>query len=321
MFRSATSPTPTLAVLWLLTLGMAGCSETTSPQSQFVDALRLVPDSIYLVPGETAEFGVRVLDQWGNELPGRADRVEWSLFNADVAEMETRDVGVSVTALAPGQATLSAALGRGSGSAPIFVSPPGLEHVEIEPAPVRVTLGSSFRPRVRLLDAEGAEMDPAGFWIFWSTADTTVARVPPQFNPRTMTNVMARSEGQTRLSVVVSGRVARTDVIVILEPLPPTPPGVQVESTRALDLVWARFLGARDGYRLYRATTADGPFAEVAAPGRGAGVFASVDTTYTDTGLTPSTQYFYRLRACNEHGCSEQSDTGTGTTMNEGAGR
>lgn len=50
-----------------------------------------------------------------------------------------------------------------------------------------------------------------------------------------------------------------------------------------------------------------GDFTRIATPGGGS-------TTYTDGGLSPNTSYTYRVRACNDGGCSPFSDEATATT-------
>lgn len=317
-----------IELLYVLALGAlpavvgAGCADATEPQFQAVHALQPIPDSAYVEVGESVDFKVRVLDQWGNELPDRVDRVEWSLLNSEVATLETGGGGASVTALEPGKAVVLTELGRGEGRAHVLVPPPGLDRIEIQPHVINLTVGSFVepRPRVRLLDTDGNELNPAGFPISWSAGDTTVVRVTRNAN-RIVASVFGKSEGRTYIRARVGPRSASVDAIVILEPQPPGPPDIVPVSSTTLEVTWARMVGANDGYRVARATSSGGPFTEIASTGTG-GPFASVDTTYVDPGLSPATTYFYTVRACNGHGCSEPSEPGSATTPDEdGQGR
>jgi hypothetical protein len=75
-----------------------------------------------------------------------------------------------------------------------------------------------------------------------------------------------------------------------------------------LILSWTNIASNATGIRIERATQSGGPFAFVAIVPRQA-------TTFTDTGLTPSTRYFYRLVALNQHGESKPSETADATTL------
>ena len=72
--------------LFIVLISLA-CRDRTG--IQWVDSLSLEPDSLYLLPGESLDFGVTPLDQHDTPLPDRAGRVEWALSNSDVATIET----------------------------------------------------------------------------------------------------------------------------------------------------------------------------------------------------------------------------------------
>jgi hypothetical protein len=98
------------------------------------------------------------------------------------------------------------------------------------------------------------------------------------------------------------------------EPPPPPPPqappaptdlaAVPVSSSR-IDLSWTASSGAT-GYKVERSPDGASGWAQIAAP---------TGTTHSDTGLSPSTPYFYRVRATNTGGDSGYSDTATATTL------
>jgi Bacterial Ig domain len=58
-----------------------------------------------------------------------------------------------------------------------------------------------------------------------------------------------------------------------------------------IDLTWEDNSNNEDAFPIERATSADGPWSEIAIVG------ANV-TSYADTGVQPETSYFYRVRAC-----------------------
>ena len=89
----------------------------------------------------------------------------------------------------------------------------------------------------------------------------------------------------------------------ILSPTePPGPPGTLVAEARSQTAVFLSWSPAREGgdvaeYQLQRTVTG-GEFQTVASP-------APDTTMYTDAGLASDQPYTYRLRACNDGGCSE----------------
>ncbi|MFW5951180.1 MAG: fibronectin type III domain-containing protein, partial [Gemmatimonadota bacterium] len=93
-------------------------------------------------------------------------------------------------------------------------------------------------------------------------------------------------------------------------PTPPTVPGdldASAVSDTRIDLSWTDNSATEDSFRIER-RTGTGDFASVTTTG------ADV-TSYSITGLSPSTAYDYRIQACNAGGCSAYTDTVTATTL------
>jgi len=90
--------------------------------------------------------------------------------------------------------------------------------------------------------------------------------------------------------------------------LPPAAPtGLQATSGNAqIGFTWNASTGATS-YHLKRATTTGGPYAQAAAP---------TSTSYTDTGLTNGTTYYYVVSALNAAGESANSTQVSATPMN-----
>lgn len=92
---------------------------------------------------------------------------------------------------------------------------------------------------------------------------------------------------------------------------PGVPTGVEVSDGSYLDRIvvsWQAVAGAIR-YEIHRAATQDGTYTAV---GEAAG------TTWSDTGVTVNTTYWYRVKACNRAGCSELSAPDSGYAAGEG---
>jgi len=110
-------------------------------------------------------------------------------------------------------------------------------------------------------------------------------------------------EGTTyyfRVAAVYSDGMSPQSNNVVTMSLPGIPTGVKAAaaSSNSIIINWNSVSGAY-GYRVYRSTSADGIFTEIA-------VFSST-YTHTDTGLDADTAYYYRVAAYNGSGTGEQS--------------
>ena len=90
--------------------------------------------------------------------------------------------------------------------------------------------------------------------------------------------------------------------------LPPAPADMSVGSatSSSLTVSWVPVSGA-GGYRVYRASSANGTFSEIS--------FGSTATTYTDSGLAAGITYYYKVCAYNGGGSGPQSNAVSGTTL------
>jgi len=92
-----------------------------------------------------------------------------------------------------------------------------------------------------------------------------------------------------------------------------TVPGIPAGVTTAaasfniITVNWSSVTGAA-GYRIYRSTSSTGTFTEVGT---------STTTSFSDSGLTASTTYYYRVAAYNSGGTGEQSNTVNVTTLSQ----
>jgi fibronectin type 3 domain-containing protein len=95
-------------------------------------------------------------------------------------------------------------------------------------------------------------------------------------------------------------------VSAVTTPVAPTGVSATAVSYSSITVSWTRMNGATE-YRIYRSTTATGSYSNV-------GTAAGTATTYTNTGLSASTTYYYKVSAYNSAGESGQSSSVTATT-------
>ncbi|MFA6165879.1 MAG: fibronectin type III domain-containing protein, partial [Gemmatimonadaceae bacterium] len=110
------------------------------------------------------------------------------------------------------------------------------------------------------------------------------------------------SAGCSSPSAFGSGTTGAPPVSV---PAAPSAPSVGSATTSALTVSWPAVSGATS-YGVYRATSSMGTYSLITSP---------TGTSYTDTGLSAITTYYYKIAACNGAGCSSQSSYGSGSTI------
>jgi hypothetical protein len=90
---------------------------------------------------------------------------------------------------------------------------------------------------------------------------------------------------------------------------PEAPSGLAAVATGSstVDITWTDQSDNESGFRLERKNGAGGSWAQIATPEADA-------TSFGDTGLDPATEYLYRIRACNDDGCSALSSEASVTT-------
>jgi hypothetical protein len=91
--------------------------------------------------------------------------------------------------------------------------------------------------------------------------------------------------------------------------IPDAPTGLSATaiSTTEINLSWNDVAG-ETGYKLERKTGSGGTYAQIATPAQNA-------TSYSDSGLTAETTYYYRIRATNSAGDSDYSSEANATTL------
>ncbi len=94
-------------------------------------------------------------------------------------------------------------------------------------------------------------------------------------------------------------------------PNPPAPPGslaATAASNSRIDLAWADNASNEVGFKIERKNGAAGIYAQIATVGANM-------KSYSNTGLSPNTNYFYRVRAYNAGGHSDYSNEANAKTL------
>lgn len=109
-------------------------------------------------------------------------------------------------------------------------------------------------------------------------------------------------------NVTTTGTIAITEDEIGTPPAAPNALNATAISTSAIVLAWSDNTDIEDGFRIQRAPTSGGPYAEV-------GTVSYSTTSYTDNGLTADTTYSYQVVAYNDYGDSDPSNEASATTF------
>lgn len=145
----------------------------------------------------------------------------------------------------------------------------------------------------------------AGSWQQIGTPDPNTTTWDDQgLNPNTTYRYRIRACNEVGCSPFSAEAVATTDEI---PPAPPSGLGATPAGSSTITLGWTDRSGNETHFLLDRKEGAGGGWAPLASLGANL-------TTWADSGLTPSTTYYYRVQACNEAGCSSYTDEAGATT-------
>lgn len=178
-----------------------------------------------------------------------------------------------------------------------------------------IPLGGTLQLEAGLLNSQGQRIQ--GQTVSWSSQDPSIAEVDPS---GLVTGV---GVGSTQIRASAEGTSGQITVTVH-DPDPPAAPAdleASVVSNTQVDLTWTDNSTNEDEFRIEREAVTPSSAAGI---GLEAGVrvasFTDVATvgpdvtSYSDTELAPEQEYRYRIRACNENGCSSYtSDVGATT--------
>ena len=208
---------PVRIVLWAAVVGVCGASCSGSAEPELVERLEIQPDSVYLTIGESASFSATPISEEGRRLVDRSSRVSWTVQDSNVEGMTEAGV-LTLTARSLGSTRVTAHLADVTELAEVHVQPDGLARVGIfegeTELPDVVTYtdlpGRDYRADVvvRLFDASGQEMSPAGFRVSWLSSDNRAIVVNTNPNS-TSARLFLQSGSSNSLVQVLVGDVRR----------------------------------------------------------------------------------------------------------------
>jgi len=119
------------------------------------------------------------------------------------------------------------------------------------------------------------------------------------------------SAGQHEIKMVIESGGFLLDSLTALPSVPNAPSGLTANavSNNQINLAWVDNSFNESGFKVERKTGPSDTYAEITTTAAGV-------TSFNNTGLQPSTQYFYRVRATNLGGNSAYSNEANATTSN-----
>jgi uncharacterized protein YjdB len=193
-----------------------------------VASVAVTPTGSQIVVGQTTQLNAEPRDASGQPLVGRP--VLWSSSDPNVASVSSTGL---VTAVAPGQATITATSEAAAGTSTIGVSPKPVSSVIISPGQGSVTVGQTLQLSAQVTDDQGNVLTgrPISFTsgtpaVATISATGLVTGVAPG-----STTITATSEGKTGTATVTV-----TPIPVAKVEITPSTPNVTVGETVQLNV-------------------------------------------------------------------------------------
>jgi len=160
-----------------------------------------------------------------------------------------------------------------------------------------IATGSIIHLEIDGVNVTGQMILPnTGAWGTWTTISKSNLQI---------------SAGQHDLRMVIDSGGFLLDSLAAIPSVPSAPSALTANavSTTQINLAWVDNSFNESGFKIERKTGPSGTYSEIATTAAGA-------TTFNNTGLQPSTQYFYRVRATNLGGNSTYSNEASAMTSN-----
>jgi hypothetical protein len=251
---------------------------------------------------DRVEFQFRVNNEFIGD-PQAADRVGWS---------RTYTTSFNGDELANGQVDLCATTWDKAGNegrachSVTAVGPPAPQ------SPLTVTATGGINQAVVNWTPSSTPPLATGYYVYWNAANdfATASRTDQVVEPthtETITGLDPATTYWFWVTAVNGGSVESSPPAgpATALTLPVTPTGLAATGVDGSDTTmavsWAPVTGTVSGYHVYR-------------NGGTTPVYSGSSTSFTDSGLTGNTTYYYTVTAYNSSGDSPQSDPATGTT-------
>lgn len=282
------------------------------PDIVYVTAITLNSGSLSLTKGKTAQLTATV-----NPDNAENNAINWSSSNPAVA---TVDGNGKVTAVAGGDATITATAADGSGvkaSCKVTVSSTSSSTTKSNPTSISLNMtkiqvveGLTDPYEYKLI----ATISPssANNSVTWSSSNSSVATVDSSGN------VKIKGKGNAVITAkTVNSLTATCNITVILPgsesvPNPPQDVYAKAQSTSSIKVSWSKPSGGNvTGYKLYYGTSSSSSSASLY------GTYGSSTTSVTVTGLRSDKTYYFWVKATNSAGDSAFSSKDYDTTFEE----
>jgi len=287
-----------IALVAVITFSLAACSNGTTdtgesgnpstpsgPTSVAVTGVSL-KSSTYILVGNTETLNATIT-------PSNAtnQNVTWRSSNSAVATVSTSG---KVTAIAKGTATITVTSVEGGKTASCTVTVAAenvpVTGVSLNKSSISLNVGGIEDLTAAILPSNATNQN-----VTWYSSNSRVATV----SDGTVTAVAAGSATIT-VTTIDGNKTASSNITITLAiPATPTDVSAEAESSTSITVSWSSVTGAT-GYKVYRSSSSSGTYSSV-------GVVTT--TSYTNTGLTAGTTYYYKVSAYNSTGESAQSSS------------
>lgn len=216
-----------LAGLAPLVLLGACSSDGVGTSGADVATVTISPDTLRLIAGGDARFGVTLRDAAGGVVRGRS--LFWAAADTAVATVDQEGL---VHGVRPGAVQVSASVGGHSDVADVVVRSAGAASITVDPPTASILVGAATQLGATVRDAGGNVITDRA--PLWSSANSAVATVNQQglvsgVSPGT-TTIVAALDGRTGSATVTVTRVPVASVVV-------TPAETEVRVGRTIQLV------------------------------------------------------------------------------------